>query len=144
MYGVDSAVDPDYRGRGVGSILMDARFAVLKKLNLRGMVAGSLFIDYAKVSGQMTPEQYVQEVIEGKRFDTNLTKQLHKGFRVHNLIPNYIEEPRTHNFAAAIVWHNPDFNPARPILRTVELPPARLAMRLRPAAQPGRHAAVSA
>ncbi len=120
----------------MGSKLMDARFAVLKQLNLRGMIAGSLFIDYHKVAGQMTPEQYVQDVIDGKRFDTNLTKQLHKGFKVHNLIPNYYDEPRTSNFAAAIVWENPDFDPTRPILRKANIIPARFDVRLKPVATP--------
>ncbi len=120
----------------MGSKLMDARFAVLKQLNLRGMIAGSLFIDYHKVADQMTPEQYVQDVIDGKRFDTNLTKQLHKGFKVHNLIPNYFQEPRTRNFAAAIVWENPDFDPTRPILRKANIIPARFDVRLKPVATP--------
>ncbi len=120
----------------MGSKLMDARFAVLKQLNLRGMIAGSLFIDYVKVADVMTPEQYVQEVIEGKRFDTNLTKQLHKGFKVHNLIPNYFHDPRTKNFAAAIVWENPDFDPTHPILRKANIIPARFDVRLKPVATP--------
>jgi len=120
----------------VGSKLMDARFAVLKQLNLRGMIAGSLFIDYVKAADEMTPEQYVQEVIENKRFDTNLTKQLHKGFRVHNLIPNYFQDPRTQNFAAAIVWENPDYDPSRPILRKANIIPARFDVRLKPVATP--------
>jgi ribosomal protein S18 acetylase RimI-like enzyme len=143
MYGVDSAVHPDYRGRGVGGQLMDARFAVLRQLNLRGMVAGSLFIDYPSVADQLTPEQYVQEVIDGKRFDTNLTKQLHKGFGVHNLIPNYIHEPRTKDYAAAIVWENPDYDPARPVLRKASIIPARFDVRLKPAPTPAWAAAGS-
>jgi hypothetical protein len=54
-------------------------------------------------------EAYIEAVKAGHVFDTNLTKQLHKGFRVHNLIPNYIEEPRTGNWAAAILWENPAY-----------------------------------
>jgi ribosomal protein S18 acetylase RimI-like enzyme len=131
MYGVDSAVLPDYRSRGVGSKLMDARFAVLKQLNLRGMIAGSLIIDYHKVADQVTPEQYVQDVIDGRRFDTNLTKQLHKGFRVHNIIPDYFNDVRTLNYGVAIVWDNPDFDPSRPILRATNIIPARFDVRLK-------------
>lgn len=111
MYGVETFVHPGYQGRGVGSQLMDARFDLLRRLNLRGIVAGSLFVGYNAVAGQLTPEQYVQEVVEGKRFDSNLSKQLRKGFKVRNLIPKYTEEPRTHDFAAAILWINPDYHP---------------------------------
>lgn len=111
MYGVETFVHPEYQSRGVGSLLMNARFDLLRKLNLRGLVAGSLFVGYDEAADQMTPEQYVAEVVEGRRFDPNLSKQLRKGFQVRNLIPEYTEEPRTRNYAAAIVWLNPDYRP---------------------------------
>ncbi len=109
MYGVETFVHPEYQSRGVGSQLMEARFDLLRKLNLRGLVAGSLFVGYDEVAHLMSPEQYVAEVVDGKRFDPNLSKQLRKGFKVRNLIPDYTEEPRTRNYAAAIVWLNPDY-----------------------------------
>ncbi|HVU14015.1 MAG TPA: GNAT family N-acetyltransferase [Phototrophicaceae bacterium] len=109
MYGVETFVHPDYQSQGVGSRLMDARFALLRSLNLRGLVAGSLFIGYESAAEQVTPEQYVRDVIDGKRFDPNLSKQIKKGFKVLNLIPKYTEEPRTHDYAAAIAWLNPDY-----------------------------------
>ena len=111
MYGVETFVHPEYQSRGVGSKLMDARFELLRRQNLRGIVAGSLFIGYAEVAEQMSPEQYVQAVIEGKYFDPNLSKQLKKGFVVRNLIPHYTEDARTKDYAAAIVWINPDYRP---------------------------------
>ncbi len=111
MYGVETFVHPDYQSRGVGSQLMNARFDTLQSQNLRGIVAGSLFIGYGAVADTVTPEQYVQEVVEGNRFDPNLTKQLKKGFKVRNLIPNYTEDARTRDYAAAIVWLNPDYRP---------------------------------
>jgi hypothetical protein len=113
MYGVESCVHPDYRSRGVGSKLMDARFDVLRRLNLRGMIAGGMPMDYHTVAEQMSFADYVREVVEGRRYDTNLTKQLHKGFRVHNLIPEYIYDPRTLNWAVAIVWENPAYVPGK-------------------------------
>ena len=114
MYGVESCVHPAYQGRGVGSKLMDARFNVLRKLNLRGMVAGSAIIDYPKVADSVSVEQYVQDVIDGKRFDTNLTKQLHKGFRVARLLPGYLPVEETGGWGVEIVWDNPDFQPQQP------------------------------
>ena len=130
MYGVDTSVHPDYRSRGVGGLLMEARFAVLKSLNLRGMIAGSMIIDYEQVADTQSPEAYVADVVAGRRFDTNLSKQLRKGFKVHNLIPNYVEDKRTRNWAAAFLWENPDYTAAaRP---AVYMPvPARFELRLR-------------
>jgi hypothetical protein len=121
MYGVESCVHPDYRGAGVGGRLMDARFALLKRLNLRGMIAGSMIMDYHTVAASMTPDQYVREVVAGTRFDTNLSKQLHKGFRALNLIPNYEHDPRSLDWAVAILWENPDY--VAPIRQTATIIP---------------------
>jgi len=112
MYGVESCVDPDYQGRGIGGALIEARFQTARELNLRGMVAGSALISYAEVSPEITPEQYVDGVISGRFFDRNLSKQLRKGFRVCGLIPNYVDDESTRGWGAVIVWHNPDYDPA--------------------------------
>lgn len=113
MYGVETCVHPTYQGQGIGSALMDARFYAARELNLRGVIAGSIPMDYHKAR-HISLEDYVRDVVASKRFDTNLTKQLKKGFQVHNLIPNYLYDPRSRNWGVAIVWHNPDFRPARP------------------------------
>jgi hypothetical protein len=111
MYGVESFVHPEYQGSGIGGRLMQARFDVARKLNLRGLVAGSLIAGYGEVADQMTAEQYVQEVVAEKRFDLNLSKQLRKGFKVRNLIPEYTDDPRSMNWGVAILWENPDYTP---------------------------------
>lgn len=130
MYGVESCVHPDYRGRGVGSKLMDARFDVLRQLNLRGMVAGSAIVDYYTAS-HLTPGEYVRQVKAGLRFDTNLSKQLHKGFQVHNIIPNYLDEEGegTMGYGVAIVWYNPQYQVAAGAARAIK--PRRYSFALR-------------
>jgi GNAT superfamily N-acetyltransferase len=115
MYGVESCVDPDYQGSGIGGTLMEARFDVAKALNLRGMVAGSAVISYHKLADSVAPDAYVRGVVEGRYFDNNLSKQLRKGFRAVALIPNYLPDPDTRGWGVVIVWDNPDFDPARPI-----------------------------
>jgi hypothetical protein len=113
-------VHPDYRGRGVGSKLMDARFDMVRALNLRGIVAGSAIIDYYRVADHISAEQYVQEVIAGQRFDTNLSKQLHKGFQAVALCPGYLkDDPHTRGWGVTIVWHNPDYQPGLKLARVI-------------------------
>ncbi len=111
MYGVETCVHPGYRGMGVGGKLMEARFEVAKALNLRGMVAGSAVIDYYQSADQVAPEEYVQGVVDGRYFDTNLSKQLRKGFRAVALIPNYLPDPETRGWGVVIVWDNPAYDP---------------------------------
>lgn len=111
MYGVESCVHPAYQGCGIGSKLMNARFDVLRRLNLRGMIAGSAIIDYPAVASEVSVEQYIQDVAAGRRFDTNLTKQLHKGFRAAALLPGYLSVEETGGWGVLIVWDNKDYQP---------------------------------
>jgi len=106
---VDSVVHPAYQGRGVGGKLIEPRYDIVRALNLRGMAAGSLIIDYHKVADHIPVEQYVQDVVDGKRFDTNLSKQLRKGFKVHGLIPNYSIHDLSRGWGVEIVWDNPGY-----------------------------------
>lgn len=122
MYGVDSFVHPDYRNHGVGGKLMDARFAVARRRNLRGMIAGSLPIDYYKVADRVPIEQYVREVAAGKRFDSNLSKQLRKGFKVGPAIPEYSDSWRSLNWGVTIFWENPAYRPAKRVWPALTLP----------------------
>lgn len=116
LYGVDNVVQKAYRGKGVGGRLMQARFNLARKYNLCGMVAGSLPIDYgaAAEADGVSIETYVADVIAGRRWDTNLSKQIKKGFEIHNIIPNYLmDAPRTRNYAVAILRKNPDYRPVK-------------------------------
>jgi hypothetical protein len=131
---VDSVVHPAYRGRGVGGQLIEARYDLARSLNLRGMIAGSVIRDYAAVADSVSAEAYVRDVIAGRRFDSNLSKQLIKGFRVHALVPNYTVDATSCGWGVLIVWENPDYRPthrvsmpAQPRRYAVALKPARLA-----------------
>ncbi|MEP7291792.1 MAG: GNAT family N-acetyltransferase [Chloroflexota bacterium] len=110
MYGVESCVHPDYQGSGIGGKLMEARFDVAKALNLHGMVAGSDIMSYPAIADQVTPDDYLRGVVEGRYFDNNLSKQLRKGFKAVALIPNYLEA----DWGVVIVWENPAFDATRP------------------------------
>ncbi|MCY3867540.1 MAG: GNAT family N-acetyltransferase [Chloroflexi bacterium] len=50
LYGVEMAVHPGYRGQGIGAALYEARFALVKHLNLRGMYAVGMLMGYRNVA----------------------------------------------------------------------------------------------
>ena len=131
MYGVESAVHPKYQGRGIGGKLMEARYETARRLNMRGMVAGSALVSYASVAEQVSPEEYVRGVVEGRFFDNNLTKQLRKGFKAGAIIPNYVLDEEALGWGAIIVWDNPDYSPTRKI-RNSRLTAQQYRMALRP------------
>jgi hypothetical protein len=120
---------------GIGRQLTDARFELIRSYNLRGMIAGSAIIDYHKVAKEVSAEQYWRDVVAGRRYDTNLTKQLKMGFQALALSPGYVAgEPWTLGYGVTIVWHNPDYQPGARSQHI--LPPPRYEFQLRPRQQP--------
>lgn len=122
MYGVESCVHPDYRSMGVGGKLMEARFEVARRLNLRGMVAGSALVSYYRHADHISPDAYVQGVVEGTYFDMNLSKQIAKGFRPMATIPHYVTDVEACGWGVVIVWDNPTYDPAQKPRRVVARP----------------------
>lgn len=111
-YGADISVHPDYRRRGIGGMLYEARKGLVKRYNKRGIVAGGLIPGYAQHKQDMTVHEYVERVVAGELYDPTLTFQLRNGFQVRGLIQDYIEDSASDNWATLIEWVNPDYQPS--------------------------------
>lgn len=114
LYGADVYVDPDSQGRGIGAALYEARRRLCQDLNLRRILAGGRIAGYAEVAEQLTPEEYIQQVIDGERRDSVLSFQLREGFVVRGILRNYITDPMSNNLASLIEWLNPDYTAKEP------------------------------
>ena len=57
----------------------------------------------------MTPREYVADVIAGKREDPTLSFQLKNGFVVLDIIPDYLHDTESRNFATLLEWLNPQY-----------------------------------
>jgi len=108
-YGTDIVVLPDYRRRGIGKELYDLRKGVCRELNLRGIIAGGVIPGYAEHKHEMTADEYIVEVREGRLYDRTLTFQLENGFEAPCALENYIADPEVDSWASLIVWHNTDY-----------------------------------
>ena len=113
LYGADIGVLPAYRRRGIARRLYEARRHLIRRLNLRGHVAGGLLKGFGAYKASMTVEDYVAKVIAGELFDPTLSVQLRCGFTVHGIIHRYVHDPACDGKAAFLVWHNHDYDPAR-------------------------------
>jgi GNAT superfamily N-acetyltransferase len=115
LYGADIGVLPEYRRQGLARRLYEARQALVRRLNLRGHVAGGLLRGYGAWKDRLGVEAYVAEVVAGRLVDPTLTVQLRCGFRVEGLIQDYVTDPACDGKAALIVWRNPEYRetPAR-------------------------------
>lgn len=113
LYGGDMSVHPDYRGLRLASQLYDARKALVRRLNLKGEVAGGMLPGYHRYREQMGIEAYVDRVVHGELTDPTLTPQLRNGFKVKAVLYDHITDPRSDNCAALIVRPNPGYEPYR-------------------------------
>ena len=68
---------------------------------------------YEAHKAQLSVAAYVAEVVAGRLTDPTLSFQLSEGFTVRGLLPNYLEDSASDNWATLILWENPDFVAAR-------------------------------
>jgi predicted amidohydrolase/ribosomal protein S18 acetylase RimI-like enzyme len=125
LYGAEIAVHPDYRGQGVASKLYKERIKLLRRFNLRRMVAGGRIPGYQAYAGQMTPEEYIDKVVQGTLRDPALNVHLKAGYIVKGVHYDYLSDEASLNYATYLELENPHYRPERrkiaasPILRPV-------------------------
>lgn len=112
LYGADVYVHPEARGQGVGAALYEARRELCRRLNKRRILAGGRLWNYAEAAGSLTPEEYAAGVARGERRDLVLSFQLREGFVLRGVMPSYLKDSRSKNYASLIEWLNPQHVPA--------------------------------
>lgn len=105
-YGTDISVHPDFRGRGIGGRLYEARKDLVRRDGKRGIIAGGSLPGYFHHKSEMTAAEYVEAVVAGELSDPTLTFQLANGFAVRGMLENYLEDEADDGWAALIVWEN--------------------------------------
>jgi GNAT superfamily N-acetyltransferase len=113
IYGADMSVHPEFHGMGIGSALYRARQNVVRKLNLKGEIAGGMIPGFHRYRDQMNIEAYVAKVVTRELFDPTLSVQVKNGFRVERVMHDHITDPRSDNCAALIVRPNPHYRDER-------------------------------
>jgi GNAT superfamily N-acetyltransferase len=108
LYGADMSVHPDYRGRKISTRLYDVRKELVRRLGLRGMVAGGMIPGYRNYRDRMSVAEYANAVAARALIDPTLTPQLRAGFRLRGILYDYIDAGDLGNDSTLIVWENPD------------------------------------
>ena len=129
LYGADVYVHPDARSAGVGAALYEARGQLCRRLNKRRILAGGRLWNYSQQAEKMTPEEYAQRVVAGELKDLVLSFQLREGFALRGVLPNYLRDPKSQNYASMIEWLNPDYKPAPLGVRKVRVACVQYQMR---------------
>lgn len=106
LYAADVSTHPNYRRLGIATKLYNARKELAVKLNLRRIIAGGRIFNYCNYAYSLSPKEYVKKVISGKIREPVLSFQLRNGFRFIKILPNYLKDPRSLNYATFIEWKN--------------------------------------
>ena len=104
LYGIDVAVRPAWRGRGVARALYQARFALVRALALARFQAGSRISGYHQHADHLSAQAYVAEVVAGRLNDPVVTPQLRAGLRPVCLLPDYLSDAESLNYALLMEW----------------------------------------
>jgi ribosomal protein S18 acetylase RimI-like enzyme len=107
LYGADISTDPKYRHEHIGKRLYDFRKETVIKFNLRRMIGGGRLFNYCDYADKMSAVEYAQRVINGEFKDPVLSFELENGFKFIKILPNYLDDVRSLNYASFIEWLNP-------------------------------------
>ncbi len=108
LYGADMGVHPHYRRRGIGNRFYAARRELVRRLKLRGEIAGAMLPGYrGEMRKRLSVEDYVRKVVSGDLKDPTLSFQLKNGFKVRGILYHHYESDADPH-AALIVRENPD------------------------------------
>ncbi|MBO9599095.1 MAG: GNAT family N-acetyltransferase [Cohnella sp.] len=107
LYVVDICVSPDYRKFGLGHWLMQSMYETVVYLGCDRLLGGGRMPGYGAMSDRVTAEEYLDQVAQGKLKDPVITFLLRCGRMPVGVVPNYLEDEESANYAALMEWRNP-------------------------------------
>ncbi|TNE94957.1 MAG: GNAT family N-acetyltransferase [Deltaproteobacteria bacterium] len=110
LYGADIGIHPDYRRQGLSALLYEARIKLLKKFNLKRMVAHGRIPGYKEYAGKYSAERYVELVSKGKLNDPALKAHIKAGYKVKKVLLDFVRDKSSMNYATWLELKNPDFD----------------------------------
>ncbi|MGC1135679.1 MAG: GNAT family N-acetyltransferase [Nitrososphaeraceae archaeon] len=109
LYGADISTHPKFRHEGIGSMLYGARKELVLRLGLRRMISGGRLFNYQDYADKMSAFEYANKVINGELHDPVLSFELDNGFKFIKVLPEYLDDIRSQDYASFIEWLNPHF-----------------------------------
>ncbi|WP_054027012.1 GNAT family N-acetyltransferase [Bacillus sp. FJAT-28004] len=107
LYVIDLCVIPEYRKSGIGKWLMQSMYETVVQLGLLRLLGGGRMPGYGARSHQISPEEYLDKVMQGEWKDPVITFLLKCGRMPIGVAHNYLDDEQSHNCAAIMEWRNP-------------------------------------
>jgi ribosomal protein S18 acetylase RimI-like enzyme len=107
LYVVDICIRPSFRKFNLGKLLMQSMYEVVIHLNLDRLLGGGRMPGYQKYASVLTPELYIEKVVNGEIHDQVISFLLRSGRTPLALVPDYLEDKESLNYGLLMEWKNP-------------------------------------
>ncbi|MBP1996030.1 GNAT family N-acetyltransferase [Paenibacillus eucommiae] len=107
LYIVDVCISPAYRKLGLGKWLMQSMYEVVVQLGMKRLLGGGRMPGYHRCASEMTAAEYVGAVVSGERKDPVISFLLRCGRTPVQVVPDYLEDEESCNYALLMEWRNP-------------------------------------
>ena len=111
LYGYETCVDPDVRGKRLGQRIYNARKRLVNFYKLKGIIFGGRIPNFRKkVSKVRDVQEYVKKVANKEIKDSTLGFHLRNDFQVIGILENYLpNDKESLGFAVHLKWDNPEY-----------------------------------
>ncbi|GGB48249.1 GNAT family N-acetyltransferase [Fictibacillus barbaricus] len=107
LYIVDICVRPSYRKLDLGKLLMQSMYETVVHLKLSRLLGGGRMPGFYKHAQDLTPEEYIEKVVSGELRDPVISFLLRCGRTPLVLVPDYLVDDESCNYALLMEWRNP-------------------------------------
>jgi ribosomal protein S18 acetylase RimI-like enzyme len=107
LYVVDICIRPSFRKFALGKLLMQSMYEVVIHQGLDRLLGGGRMPGYHQYANEMTAEEYLAAVVRGAVKDPVISFLLSAGRTPICVVPNYLEDEESHDYAALMEWKNP-------------------------------------
>lgn len=107
LFGADISVHPGHRGRGVGRMLYEARFDLVRRLGLKRFGTACRipgFGEWSAANPGYRQDDYCRLVEEGEISDRTLTPLLRYGLQLTGVVENHMHDEESGDAAAILEW----------------------------------------
>lgn len=107
LYVVDISIRPKFRKLGLGKVLLQNAYYLVIELGLDRLLGGGRMPGYKRNAKELSPEEYLQQVLLGNLRDPVLTFLLRCGRTPVTVLHHYLEDEDSLNHAVLMEWKNP-------------------------------------
>ncbi|MAF90463.1 MAG: carbon-nitrogen hydrolase [Bdellovibrionaceae bacterium] len=111
LYGYETCVDPEIRGKRIGQRIYNARKALVKFEKLKGIIFGGRIPGFAKKRKKVKDvHDYIDQVKNKHIKDSTLGFHLRNEFEVIGVLPGYLPtDQESLGYAVHLCWNNPEW-----------------------------------